>query len=578
MKILLFFSGLFLLLSWLLPIHFLPWPSFYQEALAAFSLSLAALALAFSKEKLRAHPMFFFILLLAVIPVVQYAFGLVHYFGDAFSSTAFLLLLALAFLVGLNAKRVTEHNFGFDFLIGFSWVLVFGALLSLVVVLCQYLKIDNMLLIFALEEGARPYANLAQPNNLATLLGMGLASVLYLYETRSVSDALAKVMAFLLVFGLALVESRTSWVAAVFILGFWAWQSRKQTLRLSLKQVFYWVLLFAVLVFVIPVAAQWLFGKDNTLLAHATALHRWDMYKQFIYALQTGPWYGYGWAQVHQAQVAVTMDFPVDIATLYTHNVVLDLLIWNGPIIGGIIIFVIALWWFKLLKNADNLSAAYTWVALSFFILHAMLEFPHAYVFLLVPAAILLGALQDSETNSDKGVELHKNLFLIFALIAFSIVALFWRDYRAIEEAYLKLGKDVRENIETPKIINKENILILTQMQAYLRFFELPISSHYSEDQLDEMRALLWRFPRSFFLHKSAVVLTLNGHVDEAFHNMMLIAKLFGVSRLENSLGDLYEASAQEPRLAPLLERFGLTVKAAPSAPEGTHTENTSNP
>ncbi|MEN9465973.1 MAG: hypothetical protein RL217_2154, partial [Pseudomonadota bacterium] len=187
MKILLFFSGLFLLLSWLLPIHFLPWPSFYQEALAAFSLSLAALALAFSKEKLRAHPMFFFMVLLAVIPIAQYAFGLVPYFGDAFSSMAFLLLLALAFLVGLNAKRVAEHNLGFDFLVGFSWVLVFGALLSLVVVLCQYLEIDNMLLVFALEEGARPYANLAQPNNLATLLGMGLASVLYLYETRSVS-------------------------------------------------------------------------------------------------------------------------------------------------------------------------------------------------------------------------------------------------------------------------------------------------------------------------------------------------------------------------------------------------------
>ncbi|MEN9464048.1 MAG: hypothetical protein RL217_229, partial [Pseudomonadota bacterium] len=396
--------------------------------------------------------------------------------------------------------------------------------------------------------------------------------------TRSVSDALAKVAAFLLVFGLALVESRTSWVAAVFILGFWAWQSRKLTLRLSVKQVFYWFLLFAFLVFFIPIAAQWLFGKDNTLLAHATAVHRWDLYKQFIYALQEGPWYGYGWEQINQAQVLTAAAYPLQMNTRYTHNILLDLLIWNGPVLGAVMIAVVALWWFKLLKNANNLAATYAWVALSFFILHAMLEYPHAYAFLLIPAAVLLGGLQGAEINQEKTEKMPAWVLAAFALCAFGIIALFWHDYRIVEEKHIQTNLASRDDFAQPVDVKIDEIIMLTQMQDYLHFIELPVLVSYNEDQLDYVRKIVWRFPRPYVLYKSASILTLNNRVDEAFQTMMLMAQLFKVEHLESSVESLYKAALLEPRLAPLLERFGLTVKAAPGAPAKTQTDNTPNP
>lgn len=575
MKILSFFAGFFLLLSWLLPVHFLPWPTFYQDAMAVLALGLLTLALAFSSKSLRLAPMLALLLVLALIPWLQHAFGLVRYLGDAFAASLYLLLLALGFFVGLNAKQVLERDLGLDFLHGLAWVLILGSVLSLVVVLCQYLKIDNMLLVFALEEGARPYANLAQPNNLATLLGMGLASVLYLFETRRLASRAAVYLAALLLFGLALVESRTSWVAAVFILGFWAWQGRKLNLRLTLKQAGAWFVFFVALIFLVPHGAELLFGKENTLIAHAQAAARWDLYKQFVYALQVGPWYGYGWEQINQAQVMVTEAFPLPLNTRYTHNVLLDLLIWNGPILGGLIILLVAIWWGRLLVKANNLAATYAWVALSFFILHAMLEYPHAYAFLLIPAALLLGALQAEVSPEGVKAKMPARLAAVLAILTFAGLAVFWHDYRIVEEKHLQIRNEGRKDFVADPYAQVENLLVLTHMRDFVRFLEMPATDPYNDEQLEVMRGFLWRFPWPYFLHKSAVILTLNGQEDEAFANMMLMGKLYRIDQLESHIERLYLAAPQEPRLWPLLARFGLTppdeAEPTPADTQDTH-------
>ena len=165
-----------------------------------------------------------------------------------------------------------------------------------------------------------------------------------------------------------------------------------------------------------------------------------------------------------------------------------------------------------------------------------------------------------------------------FALCAFGIIALFWHDYRIVEEKHIQTNLASRDDFAQPVDVKIDEIIMLTQMQDYLHFIELPVLVSYNEDQLDYVRKIVRRFPRPYVLYKSASILTLNNRVDEAFQTMMLMAQLFKVEHLESSVESLYKAALLEPRLAPLLERFGLTVKAAPGAPAKTQTDNTPNP
>src|SRR5690606_17425024 len=134
----------------------------------------------------------------------------------------------------------------------------------------------------------------------------------------------------------------------------------------------------------------------GSLMDRAQQAARLGMYQQFFHAILAGPWYGYGWDQVFVAQATVAAQQTDHGPSFYTHNVLLDLMIWNGPVVGGLIILATAAWFWRLLRNTRNLTSTYAWLALSCFLIHSMLEFPHAYLLFLLPAGLLLGILQAS--------------------------------------------------------------------------------------------------------------------------------------------------------------------------------------
>lgn len=377
MEIIYLVSSLFLLIGWLLPVHFPPWLTSYQEFITAISLFLLLLVL-IKNNKTRINRSDILFLLFASIPVLQYSQGWISYSGDTLYGVIYILLFGLSVFIARNIKN-NEDGVDFQELLG--WVFIIGALLSLIVAILQWLKISegaDIALFMPLRNG-RPYANLAQPNNLATLFGFGLAGVFYLFEKNKIRNCFALVLAWLLVFGLALTQSRTPWVVAAILPFFWLWQSQRMPLRTTFRHVSLLVAVYAGFVLMLPVLGSFLDTPVDSVLERAQQAHRWDMYKQALYFIAHGPWHGFGWGQIESAHYLFAGEAPPAIFYHYSHNIVLDMLLWNGPWLGGLIVVLFTVWLGKRFFQKNSVESLFAWVGLLFFLTHSMLEYPHAY-------------------------------------------------------------------------------------------------------------------------------------------------------------------------------------------------------
>ena len=549
-----------LLLSWLLPNHFRPWVTAYQELFAGMALVLAGGVVLLCRGT-RLPLASILIGCLAIMPALQLAAGILGFGGDAWISASYILALAFAIFVGYNLQLAGERRLGAVFAECIAWTLLLGAMVSAVMAVMQWLGFTNSFWVSSVQNPARPFANLAQPNNLATLVGMGLMSLLYLFELRKTHRFPAVLLALLLIFTLALTQSRTPWLTALFIGGLWFWQRRQLESRLGSRHMLLWLLLYMAMIVSVPLLTQYLGISSGSLMDRVQQAARLGMYSQFIHALMEGPWYGYGWNQVFVAQAAVALQQVDHGPSVYTHNILLDLLIWNGPIIGGLIILATAIWFWRLLKESRSLTSTYAWLALSCFLVHSMLEFPHAYLLLLMPAGLLLGILQASVATGGRAYALPRVMTGAVLVIAALLTAVMWWDYRLIEAEYNAAVLEQHEEFVPKEQQDISDVYTLTHMREYIYFIRAPLKAGYSELQLDEVLAITHRFPHFYFLLKSAYLLTINGCVDEAYELLLLMERLHRAPGLEQALAYLLEKSEEHPDLLNLLERFDIKPK-----------------
>ncbi|HEY5582462.1 MAG TPA: pilin glycosylation ligase domain-containing protein, partial [Rhodoferax sp.] len=213
---------IFLSVSWLQPLHILPWVSWHSEAVAFLTVLLSAwygLFVAVKKGNASAvstpRTALPFIGL-ALLIWLQTAAGLINSFGDAVVFTLYLILCILC--MGLGRASSSDPK-TYDVLAG---VLLLGAFLSAVVAFAQVLELwETSAWISRMPQLRRPGGNLGQPNQLATLLLMGLASLMFLYESKRLGALASALLAFTLLTGVAATESRTAILSLALLILWW---------------------------------------------------------------------------------------------------------------------------------------------------------------------------------------------------------------------------------------------------------------------------------------------------------------------------------------------------------------------
>lgn len=510
-------AGLLAVFGWLTPNHYPPWLSFHGEAAMAAAIALAsAWTLWRSRGTRRGMPaLAAATLAAAVIPAIQFLVGQIDFAGDAWLAGSYLAAFGFAQWIG---QRAAGH-FGVERTVAaIAAVVLSSALLSAWIALYQWQRLDYLgMLAIQISRGMRPYANLTQPNHLATLLVLGLCSVAWLFDRRYVGAAGSLLAVLLLGFTLAMTQSRAGLLEVVVV----------AALLVAFRRVLHGRLRWshgvgaAALVLLLPFAWEALRAQAPSATGReagelATVSLRRLHWETMLDAVGRHPWGGYGWNQVSAAQFAVAADHAVSGETLgYSHNLLLDLLVWNGIPLGLLLAGALA-WWFwaaaRGLRDSTTLLALAGIVAV---FVHAMLEYPLYYTYFLLPVGVLMGVV--SWTTLPRAV-LRVPRFVAPILLALgcAVLAVTAVEYFSIEDEVRRLRFRQARMGMSQAVPEPNNARLLTQLREFLFFARTRERAGMSPAELEVMAAIVRRFPSRENIVRYAAALALNAQPERA--------------------------------------------------------------
>lgn len=504
-----------LALGWLLPNHYRPWISFHSDVWVALMLSLAGAAVIWrARGPVAWHRLTVLVALLMLVPFLQHAFGLLPIVGNAWISSAYLLALLLAMLIGARWEASTAGQLGE----GLFLAIGIAAILSVGLQLQQWLQIDGLELWTMGGGPDRPFANFGQPNQLATFLLWGLLAAAWGFLRERIGGWTALLLAAYLLFGIAMTGSRTAWIGvALLVVATWLWRSLWRSSRLPWIVTglgLYFVLCVTVLAWWRHVSQGGLSGglDDITRMSSELRPLAWAV---FLDAAWQRPFFGYGWNQTALAQMAVATEHPsLHIVFSYSHNLFLDLILWCGIPLGLLVSLVLLRWFWLRLRAVQSAENAVLLLMLLVVANHAMFELPLYYAYFLLPVGLVMGSLH-VRLGVSPVLLMGRWAFLALWLAATTLLALIIRDYARVETSYQTLRLEwSRIKITLP--VGPPEVLLLTQWRDYIKYARIEFKVGISTDELNEMRKVTGLYPNAILLHKLATVLAMNQHPGEA--------------------------------------------------------------
>src|SRR5690606_35673916 len=114
---------------------------------------------------------------------------------------------------------------------------------------------------------------------------------------------------------------------------------------------------YVTLILVLPYIADWLYLSGADAVSRAKNAQRLDIWAQMWHAIRIGGSWGYGWTQVGSAQLAASLEYGGRLYVEHSHNIVLDLLVRNGPLVGSLIVLLTAGWLLRLCVKTTSLES-----------------------------------------------------------------------------------------------------------------------------------------------------------------------------------------------------------------------------
>lgn len=469
--------GFFVGLCFLLPNHYRPWSSFHTEFSVSFAIgTLFLCVLIYQRGVLAVDWFFVFCFSVALTPWVYFYFGKIV-FAEAFLVSVFLISSSLCYLC---AKDIRIHgSFLLDFL--FS-VFLTGGLLSVALQILQWTgRSDDSAWLTAFVfhfENSRPAANLAQPNQLATLLVFSFISLLYFRVERLLRFSLLCISVFVLALGVAVTQSRTGLLEIAFLVVIFFLARRIVGYSFFSFAFAFFVLVLIFLWFLPHLAVVLDLDVVSTLADRSVGEVRLDIWRQYLDASTLHPWIGYGWNQGREAWFsAVAPNFnlggyPVG----HAHNFLIDLIIYVGYPLAAVVVFCFA--WFFLIVFSRGIASRELIVlsGVGCFLFHAFVELPHHYAYFLLPFFIFLGLISKIESVL---FFVGSRCLAVFVFCILMLSVFLAIDYLNIERKILQLRFHYAnfDGVDKPEVSNS---LILGQLSALYEIistnFDDPIS------------------------------------------------------------------------------------------------------
>lgn len=527
-------------LGWNMPNHYPLWTSFHGELAAALALCLLFAGLAWQAQTAAATTRFVvdlstparLWLAFALIPVLQYATGMLVFRGDA----ALGLLYGLGVVLALHVGRLWVAQSGLAEVMRTLWTtLLLGAIVAFGLALAQWLRLPAASW-WAMELiDARPFANFGQPNQFGLAMVTGIVAATALYEMRALQHRASLALVWLVLgFAVLISQSRASLVALAALALCWFITRRRTPSRLRVVEVAIAMAVGLALYFGFAAIENALYLRADALRSPVEAGPRAAIWLHFVTAIGAHPWLGYGFGQGVMALSEVATQVAPSRNTIYAHNVVLDLMTWFGVPLALLLSLAFVAWMLSWLRrNVEPALAVQrhavfaVWLAL---LVQSLLEFPYAYAYFLLPAALLAGAVGRPPAPATGGAAHHfvssRGVMLLAASAASLLGLLAWE--------YLQLEDDFRANrFERYQFTNRPEHLALTHPLILDQLAELNASSHFElrpgmpPEQIERLHVLARRFHLLPTRMDYAKALALNGRLAEAENELQIIRSAY---------------------------------------------------
>jgi O-antigen ligase len=507
--------------AWLLPIHDLPWLAFHADLLAAAALALMAVAcLRQAQGRVHVPSLARQVLAVACVPLLQAAFGLTLFAGDALMAALYLLGLAIAIVGGAGLARGQPHS---GLLL--CWALLVAGLLSTLMATLQWLQWSPGPLLQSwlrtVAAGERPTANIGQSNMLATLLVLAVVAALALHQAKRIGHPSGVACGGVLIAGVVITQSRTGLLALGVVALWLGLSSRRSGPAIGWKTgagAALWLLLCLLL-------RSWLSQPLRITplrpTLDAAVGPRAGHWSTLWEAIQATPWFGQGWNQVAVAQARAAGQSASGEFIEHSHNLVLDLLVWNGVPLGLLILALILVWTFRQLRDCRDPQQALMLAGVLALGVHAMTEYPLDYAYFLMPLGAVLGAL-DANRDAQKrpglqGQGLARSVCMAVLALAATLTAWVTVEYTSLEQDHALMRLQwARPDLVSMGTAAVPQVVLLTQLRALLVFMRTPTEAGLSAAQLQSMKRLSQRYGYAPVLHRMALTEHHNGRPEDA--------------------------------------------------------------
>jgi O-antigen ligase len=530
LKISLSLFALLFIGSQLYSAHVHPFRTYYHELSSIGAVLVAFVPLIFTRNILLALPKTVLLMLgLLFCLGVQLALQLTSWSHIIFPGL-YLLMAILAMILGASWVKQLDDPAPICLMLALSHLT--AALLSVVMQNVQFLGFDwRPVVMFMTHDGVtpiRPFANVAQPNQLALLLCFGLASLWWLTQANKLKPVFSWCISLVLLWGLTLTQSRIAWIILPVFVGLiltgmigsrrWHWVAVSSLL-----------LIYAGMVLMLPIIGHAMHVVTGSLVDHVggrsertiLAKHAWEI------ALQH-PWLGAGWFGFGQEQVRIAADFTSTTYAEHAHNIVLNFAAELGFPITILFFSAIIIWIAKacIRKHAANDNAI--GFALMFFIavgVHSLVEFPMWYAYVLLPVALLAGMVQQVRFGS-WAIAVPRWIAISLFGSSIVVVALINADYQRVTDGFVAIGKASAANPAKSEEITAPRWTTMPEFYDYFRLSGTVAKSGMSQEEQQFVERMSLRFGFAHVLNKLAEIDALNGKPEQAKRLMQTVQRL----------------------------------------------------
>ena len=523
-------------LAWLLPYRTYPYSQFYNDYVAIIAVLIATF-LTFVRSTRRSEPAPLAVLLplgLAAWITCDALTGRMAAPWDSVIPVGFLLAAAAAMLVGhrLGGTDAATREQTYQNLIA---MLLVAGICSAAITWFQYFAIDDRLGDFSVgiandgKHMIRPFANLAQPNQLATLLCWAVAGVWWLYQRGKLNGVACLMLAATLISSIALTQSKTAWMVLPLIGVVCFAVGRKPGFkRVPLGALAFLALFFAALVIGLPYIAQFTGTPTESIdRRFGTNGVRLVMILQGFDIGLHHPWFGVGWGGFGAEQVRIAPDFADTQYALHAHNFIANLAAEMGLPAALVVVGSIALWCFnRFVRNPLNIETTFVLLVFAAIGIHSMVEFPLWYAYFLVPVAFLVG-LVESEATGRRTVSIPRDAILIAGLVGAIAVVALGSDYRRLVQSFRAFGYErIGWDYSLGSTVKPE-WTVFPHFYEYMAFAKRPPTVGLSPEELARDERTAERFGYAGVLMRMATVYALNGKPDAAVRTMVSLKHLY---------------------------------------------------